>query len=152
MKRVRTSRDFPATVAEAEALWYDLDRWASFIDGFHHVEKRDADWPRQGSAIVWQSFPGGRGRVLEQVTGYAPRDGQTVEVDDEQIIGTRRIRFHALEDGVRIELALEYALKDRSLIKVLAEPFFIRRALRDSLRRELARFGHELEADRALAS
>ena len=151
MKSIRTSRDFETTVAEAEALWYDLDRWPSFVDGFHHVEKRDPDWPRQGSSIVWQSFPGGRGRVLEQVTGYAPRDGQTLEIDDDQIIGTRRVRFHQLDDGVRIELALDYELKDRSLIKVVAEPFFIRRAMRDSLRRELVRYGRELEADRTLA-
>ena len=150
MRSIRTSRDFAAGVPEAEALWYDLDRWASFIDGFHHIEKRDGDWPRQGSSIVWRSFPGGRGRVLEHVTGYAARDGQTLEVDDDQILGTRRVRFQALEDGVRIELALDYELKDRSLIKVLAEPIFIRRAMRDSLRRELARFGRELEADRAL--
>jgi uncharacterized membrane protein len=152
VKSIRTSRDFAVPVAEAEALWYDLDRWPAFIDGFHHIEKRDGDWPRQGSSIAWQSFPGGRGRVLEQVTGYAPRDGQTAEIDDDEILGTRRVRFQAREDGVRIELALEYELKDRSLIKVIAEPFFIRRAMRDSLRRELTRFGRELEADRALAS
>jgi hypothetical protein len=148
---IRTSRDYEGTVADAEALWYDLDRWASFVDGFHHVEKVEGDWPHPGSAVIWQSFPAGRGRVLEQVTGYAPGDGQALEIDDEQLLGTRRVRFAALEDGVRIELSLAYALKEGGPVKAVADLLFIRRALRDSLRRELLRFGRELEADRGLA-
>jgi hypothetical protein len=147
---VRTSRDYEGPVSAAEVLWYDLDRWPSFIDGFHHVEKVDGDWPHPGAAVIWQSFPAGRGRVLEHVTGYVPRDGQTLEIDDEKLLGTRRVRFAALEDGVRVELSLTYALKERGPLKALADVLFIRRALRDSLRRELLKFGRELEADRAL--
>jgi hypothetical protein len=150
VRTVRTSRDYEGAVSAAEALWYDLDRWASFVDGFHHVVKVEGDWPHPGAVVVWQSFPAGRGRVLEQVTSYAARDGQTLEVDDEQLLGTRRVRFAALEDGVRIELSLAYELKERGLFKTLADLLFIRRAMRDSLRRELVRFGHELEAERAL--
>jgi hypothetical protein len=137
-------------VSEAEALWYDLDRWAGFIDGFHHVDKREGDWPHPGAIVIWHSFPGGRGRVLERVTAYAPRDGQTLEIEDADVTGTRRVQFAALQDGVRVELSIDYELKDRSLPKRLADLAFIRRAFRDSLRRELARFGAELEADRAL--
>jgi hypothetical protein len=148
--KVRTTRDYDGSVSEAEALWYDLDRWAGFVDGFHHVDKQEGDWPHPGSVVIWHSFPGGRGRVLERVTSYAPRDGQTLEIEDADVIGTRRVQFAALPDGVRIALSVEYELKDRSPGKRLADVFFIRRAFRDSLRRELARFGAELETDRAL--
>jgi hypothetical protein len=150
VRTVRTSRDYDATTAEAEALWYDLARWPAFVDGFHHLDKQDGDWPHPGAVLIWQSFPGGRGRVMERVTGYAPGDGVTAEVEDEQLVGTRRVRFSALQDGVRIELSLAYELKERNTLTPLTDLFFIRRALRDSLRRELARFGTELEGDRSL--
>jgi hypothetical protein len=147
---VRTSRDYPGRIAEAEELWYDLDRWAAFIDGFHHIDKREGDWPHADAVVIWQSFPGGRGRVLERVTSYTPREGQTLEVEDEKLLGTRRVRFAALEDGVRIELSLDYELKERHALTRLTDLFFIRRAMRDSLRRELARFGSELQTEREL--
>jgi hypothetical protein len=150
MPKVRTTRDYDGLVSEAEALWYDLDRWAGFVDDFHHVDKQEGEWPHPGSVVIWHSFPGGRGRVLERVTSYVPRDGQTLEIEDEDVTGTRRVRFAALPDGVRVELLVEYQLKDRSPGKRLADLFFIRRAFRDSLRRELARFGAELQSDRAL--
>jgi hypothetical protein len=150
VKTVRTSRDYEGTVAAAEALWYDLARWPSFVDGFHHLDKQEGDWPHPGAVLIWQSFPSGRGRVMERVTGYAPGDGLIAEVEDEQLVGTRRVRFSALEDGVRIDLSLAYELKEAGTVKGLADVFFIRRAMRDSLRRELARFGTELEADRDL--
>ena len=148
MTTVRTSRDYPGRIVEAEELWYDLDRWASFIDGFHHVDKREGEWPHPGAVVIWQSFPGGRGRVLERVTSYVPREGQTLDVEDEKLLGTRRVKFAALQDGVRIELSLDYELKDRNAFTPLTDLFFIRRAMRDSLRRELARFGRELQTDR----
>jgi hypothetical protein len=150
MAKVRISRDYEGSVSEAEALWYDVDRWAGFIDGFHHVDKQEGEWPHPGALVIWHSFPGGRGRVLEHVTSYAPRDGQTLEIEDEQVTGTRRVQFAALQGGVRVELSVAYELKDRSPAKRLADLFFIRRAFRDSLRRELVRFGTELESDRAL--
>jgi hypothetical protein len=30
---------------EAEQLWYDPSRWASWIDGFGHLSKLEGDWP-----------------------------------------------------------------------------------------------------------
>jgi Polyketide cyclase / dehydrase and lipid transport len=147
---VRTSRDYPGRIADAEALWYDLGRWAAFIDGFHHIDKREGDWPHADAVVIWQSFPGGRGRVLERVTSYTPREGQTLEVEDEKLLGTRRVKFAALQDGVRIELSLDYELKERNALTRLTDVFFIRRAMRDSLRRELARFGSELQTEREL--
>ena len=63
--------------SEAEALWYDTSRWPTFVDGFAHVVNKEGDWPAAPSTLVWQSTPAGRGRVLERVTEYEPRLGQT---------------------------------------------------------------------------
>ena len=46
---------------------------------------------------------------------------------------------------MEITLQLEYELKDRSLLAWMADPLFIRRAMRTSLAGTLARFGAELE-------
>ncbi len=78
MGRVRVSILVPALASEAEELWYDTTRWATFIDGLHHIARLEGDWPRAGARVLWDSSPGGRGRVQERVTAYAAREGQTV--------------------------------------------------------------------------
>ena len=37
MGRARATIDLPVQVSAAEALWYDVQRWATFVDGFGHV-------------------------------------------------------------------------------------------------------------------
>jgi hypothetical protein len=64
--------------------------------------------------------------------------------------GTQRVAFTPLEDGVEVTLALDYQLKQGSIVRPLLDILFIRRALRDSLRRTLARFDRELEEERRL--
>ena len=44
-------------------------------------------------------------------------------------------------------LTLDYELKNRRFLTPLADLLFIRRELGDSLRRTLARFGHERRAE-----
>ena len=46
-----------------------------------------------------------------------------------------------------MSLTLEYTLKDRTPLTPILDLVFIRRALRDSLQRTLARFGHERRAE-----
>jgi hypothetical protein len=46
-----------------------------------------------------------------------------------------------------VSLTLEYTLKERNLITPIVDLLFIRRALRDSLRRTVTRFGHERRAE-----
>lgn len=150
MGRVRVSVDVPGPILGAEELWYDRDRWSSFIDGFGHVARIDAGWPAEGATLVWDSRPGGRGRVVERSVAYEVRSGQTAEVEDERLRGTQTIGFAALEDGVEVTLALEYQLKDSGPLRAVVDVLFIRRALGDSLRRTLARFARELAADREL--
>src|SRR3954452_436838 len=94
----------PGRISDAEALWDDLSRWPSFIDGFHHASGDHGDWPASGS-LAWDSVPGGRGRVVETVESYEARVGQTVHVEDEKISGRQTVAFTALpEDRVRVTL------------------------------------------------
>jgi polyketide cyclase/dehydrase/lipid transport protein len=142
--RVSAAVTVPGRVAEAEELWYDPHRWAAWIDGFGHVAKLEGEWPQTGARLLWDSRPQGRGRVAEKVLAYEPRGGQTVDVEDERLNGTQTVSFEPEGDHVRVSLTLQYRLKQRNPIVDL---LFIRRALRDSLQRTLARFGHELRAE-----
>jgi hypothetical protein len=49
-----------------------------------------------------------------------------------------------------VALELEYELKGANVFTPLTDALFIRRALRESLRRSLSRFAYELRADREL--
>jgi hypothetical protein len=82
--------------------------------------------------------------VVERVVSYVPGRGQTLEVEDDSILGRQSVAFFELDGGVRVELALEYALKRRTILTPLLDVFFIRRAMKDSLSTTLAGFGVEL--------
>jgi hypothetical protein len=148
MGRVRASIEIAALASEAEALWYDSGRWPTFIDGLHHIARVDGDWPHAGARVLWDSNPGGRGRVQERVTAYAAREGQTLEVEDEKISGTQRVTFTPTERGVTVALELRYELKDAKPGMPIFDLLFIRRPQRDSLVRTLRRFRTELTAER----
>ncbi len=154
MGRVSARIDVPGQASDAEALWYDHRRWPAFVDGLKHVARVDGDWPRAGAKVVWDSWPGGRGRVLEAVRGYEPRAGQSVDVEDERIRGTQRVAFSPHHDGVTVSLELEYELKDPRMRFAPFDLVFVRRPQRESLQRTLRRFAAELrdERDPALAT
>lgn len=138
-------------ISEAEALWYDTSRWPVIVDGFHHVASGQEDWPESGT-LVWDSTPGGRGRVLERVVRYEPRVGQTVEVEDETITGTQTVSFAAAAgDRVEVGLELEYRLKRRQggPLSPVIDAIFIRPRQREALSRTLTRFARELASDQA---
>jgi hypothetical protein len=137
----------PGRVVEAEELWYDPHRWAAWIDGFGHVAKLEGEWPHEGARLLWDSRPSGRGRVDERVTRYEARSGQTLAVEDQRLTGTQQVTFEPEGDQVHVSLTLEYRLKERSPITPIVDVLFIRRALRASLQRTLARFGHERRAE-----
>jgi len=146
MGRARAAIEVAGGVEDAEALWYDLQRWPTFIDGFGHVVRRDDGWPATGATLVWDSTPAGRGRVVERVTAQVAGQGQTAEVEDPRLAGTQVVAFTALEDGVGVTLSLDYRLKQGiPVLRTLIDALFIGRAMRDALRRTLVRFARELE-------
>ena len=72
MRRASARTELPLTPAEALALWSNVERWPSFVEGFaRRLELADA-WPDPGSRVVWESTPDGRGRVTERVTENGP--------------------------------------------------------------------------------
>jgi hypothetical protein len=149
MRVVRVARRFPGSVHEAEKLWYDTSRWATWIDGLSHVAKVDGPWPESGAKVIWDSHPAGRGRVAERVVAYEALAGQALDVEDRSIRGRQTIVFTPADSKVDVELALEYEIKNRSILTPLIDLLFIRRAMASSLGGTLTRFGVELAAERA---
>jgi hypothetical protein len=148
MGKARATIDLPVQVSAAEALWYDTSRWPVFVDGFGHVAKLEGDWPREGARVVWDSVPAGRGRVVETVTSYEVRVGQTVAVEDEQITGAQIVSFAPLGDGrSRMGLELSWRHKHPNALTPVVDVLFVRRAFAESLRRTLARFSRELRVE-----
>jgi hypothetical protein len=133
MSRITVSARVPGTVEDARDLWFDPRRWPSFVDGFGHVVRQDPEWPRAG-ALVWQSTPHGRGRVIEHADGT---------VEDERLVGRQEVEFVPAPDGVDVVVRLEYRLRERTPLTPLVDRLFIRRAVRDALARTLRRYAIE---------
>jgi hypothetical protein len=150
MTRVVVNTVVPGRIVEAEELWYDVNRWPNFVDGYSHVVQRDEGWPREG-VLIWDSTPHGRGRVLERVQRHEVRAGQSVAVEDERLRGVQSVAF-AAGDGetTTVTLALEYELKERNPLTPLVDALFIRRSVRESLQRTLSRFARERRGDAEL--
>ena len=150
MGKVRVSIDLPGQISAAEALWYDLQRWPGFVDGFGHVRKVEGDWPRTGARVQWVSTPDGRGLVSERVTHYEVRAGQTVDIEDPRITGHQSVAFAPRDGGCRLTVELRYRLKSANPFMQVVDVLFVRRAFADATRRTLGRFKRELAGDLAL--
>jgi hypothetical protein len=149
MGKVSAQIEVPGLASAAEDLWYDTSRWPTFVVGLAHVAKVEGDWPKVGSRVIWDANPGGRGRVVEVVTAYEARSGQTVIVEDEKIRGTQSIAFAPKEGGgVELTLSLDYTVKQEAGVPFFVDLVFVRRPMRDSLRRTLSRFAREVRAAR----
>jgi hypothetical protein len=141
-----------ASVAEAEALWYALERRPTFIDGFARLDVAEGGWPQPAGRIVWSSPPSGRGRVVERVTAHEPGASQAASVEDGGMWATQTVRFAARGEACEITLELDYRLKREGVAGVLADVIYFRRRLRASIERTLTRFAIELAAERELHS
>jgi uncharacterized membrane protein len=142
--RVRQSVDVPAPAGAAETLWLDTDRWPSFIDGFGHVARRTEDWPAPGASVMWDSPPGGRGRVLETVTLRDPGLAVTTTFEDQRVKGEQRASFTPVDGGgTRVVVEVDYDVKPGSGVPKVVDFLFVRRAMSDALRRTLTRYRAE---------
>lgn len=151
MRRITATAIAPGPVADAERLWFDLDRWASFIDGFAAVAQRDPEWPGEGATLVWRSTPHGRGEVHEQVTAHTPGSSQTVEFHDNRLTGTQHVAFQPHGEHTRVTLTMEYRIEDANAMTPFVDLLFVRRALRDALQRSVTRFARERQAEITLS-
>jgi uncharacterized membrane protein len=148
---VREAVVVPLVPARAFALWADLTRWPTFIDGFARVERVDDGWPAEGAKLIWQSTPDGRGRVTERVTASEPGVVLATQVFEEQLTGVQTTSFEAdEEEGTLVELELDYELTSGGALRGLTDVLFIRRAQRDALVRTLRRFATEAAEEASL--
>ncbi len=134
---------------EAEQLWHDRSRWASWIDGFGGLSKLEGEWPLAGARRVWTMRVGSptasRGLIAERVSSYAAGDGQVLTFEDERVTGVQRVRFET--DGVRTRITVTMELETKTALAP-ARKWWLRRQLRGALNRSLARFSYELAAER----
>ena len=145
MRRVSASALAPGSVSEAEALWFDTDRWASFVDGFAAVVSKDAGWPDSG-ALVWRSTPHGRGTVHERTL-----ERGAVEFHDDKLTGKQRVTFEPHGEHTRVTLVMEYRIEDPNPLTPMVDLLFVRRAMKDALQRTVVRFARERQGDLALS-
>jgi hypothetical protein len=134
---------------EAMRLWTDVSRWPSFVEGFARRLELSPEWPAKGARVVWESNPDGRGRVTETVVESEARVF-TTQVFEEQLMGTQTFQVAPAGGGSEVALALDYELAKWGPLRGVADAIFIRRALRDSLRRTLFRFEVEAEDEAQL--
>jgi hypothetical protein len=149
MRTARAEGEVQLAPEAALRLWTELSRWPTFVEGFARVIEVDPKWPGEGSRVVWESIPSGRGRVTEKVVEGDPGQFATMVFED-RLSGRQTLRAIESEGGARVELMLEYALTSYGPLGPLADAIFIRRALRDSLRRTVARFEVEAEEEAGL--
>ena len=79
-------------------LWTDLSRWPTFVEGFARVVEVDPGWPGEGSRVIWESIPSGRGRVTEKVIENAPGEFATMVFED-RLSGKQALRAIESEGG-----------------------------------------------------
>ena len=150
MRTAQAQADLVLTPEAALRLWTDVDRWPSFVEGFARPVDRTPEWPHAGARLVWESSPAGRGRVTEKVMEAEGPDRFVTQVFEERLHGVQTFRVVESEGGSRAELALEYELTKYGPLSAVADVIFIRRAIRDSLRRTLSRFAVEAEEEAGL--
>jgi hypothetical protein len=150
MRTARAACEVVMTPEAALRLWTDVRRWSTFVEGFARVLEHDGGWPAEGSRVVWESVPAGRGRVTEKVIEGPASDHFATMVFEDRLAGRQVFRAAESAGGARVELSLEYTLTKYGPLGTVADAIFIRRAVRDSLERTLARFAVEAEEEAGL--
>jgi len=148
MPRIRAHTLVPGPVSAAEALWHDLRRWPSFVDGLARIDRTEGSWPEPGARVVWSGPPGGRTRAVERSERLVVREGHVVAVEDEEALGTRTVAFAPDRDGlVRVTLELDLTAKPGTGRAAAFSGLLLGRRRRQGLERTLARFRIERMSD-----
>ena len=148
-RTARAGAVVPLAPEGALALWTNVDRWATFVEGFTRKLEQSPEWPGEGARVVWESGPGGRGTVTEKVLDHGTGRFET-RVSEQALQGRQAFIVSEDADGSRVELTLEYELTKYGPLRAVADVLFIRRAQRDALRRTLRRFVVEAEEEAGL--
>ena len=150
MRTARARARVALEPADALALWTNVERWATFVEGFGHVRELSGRWPEEGERVVWESRPGGRGTVTEKIVERRPDRFATL-VFEEALMGRQMLRVAPADGGgAEVELTLEYTLSRWGPLSGLADLLFIRRRQDEALARTLRRFAVEGEEEAGL--
>jgi hypothetical protein len=106
------------------------------------------DWPKEGSRVIWESGPAGRGQVSERVIDYVPLERLVVFIEDSLMEGVQQVSFEPASGGVDVELCLKYKIKRRTPLTPLIDRVFVRGPMTVSLSKTLGRFGGVLADSR----
>ena len=156
MSKAEATVEIEAPLAEVWDLYFDRDRWPSWVDGFASVVS-SAGYPDGGGTLTWRSTPAGRGEVRERVVAHEPRSLHRIEYRDPGSQGTLETTFEMLpaaaaETGrrTRVTQRLDYRVTSGGPLAPITDFLFIRGQMRGSLERSLADL--RMEAERTGAS
>ena len=150
MSEVEARVEIPAPLADVWDLYFDPDRWRSWVDGFARVLEVSPDYPEVGGRLVWESTPPGRGRVEERVLAHEERRLHAVAFRDPATEGELTVRFEmapAREGSERLTVVTQkqdYRLTEGGPLAGLTDRLFIRSQMRGSLERSLLELRGEL--------
>jgi hypothetical protein len=141
MKVVRAVGVVEAPGIEAEQLWLDRSRWASWLEGFSHLVTLDDGWPVDGRRV----YDGPRGRVLEKILRHTAGSGYAATIEDARMTGVITVTFET--DNVRTRITVELDVEPKEQLAP-GRRWWLRRKLREEWETSLRRFGYELAAER----
>ena len=141
MKPVRSVTVVEAPGIEAEQLWFDPSRWASWLQGFAHLVSLDDGWPVDGRRI----YDGPRGRVQEQIMRYTAGSGYSSTIEDPHVSGVINVTFET--DNVRTRITVELDVEPKEKLAP-GRRWWLRRKLGQEWALTLQRFAYELAAER----
>lgn len=145
MRAVEHSILVEASLAETWDHFFDQRGWRAWVEGFDVVLASEGDYPQSGGTLRWRSAPAGRGEVLERVIGHEHRRCHRIAFEDPTMAGELETRFAIEGHATRVSQRLTYKLRQRGFVAALAAVFFVRSQLRNSIKRTLAAFKHEVE-------
>ena len=156
MAEVDTSVEIAAPLADVWELYFDPERWGSWVDGFSSVTSSEG-YPETAGVLRWTSTPVGRGAVSERVLEHEPRRLHRVEFTDPGAEGELEVRFEMVPGGeadrrTKVTQRVSYRLSSGGPLRGVTDRFFIRPQMRGSLERSLAGLRAEAEAGASSSS
>jgi len=140
MATVEAAVEIAAPPADVWELYFDRDRWPSWVDGFAAAVDADG-YPEAGGRLTWRSTAAGRGEVRELVEAHEPRTLHRTSFEDPESKGTLETRFEIVagpEPATRVTQRLAYELRGGGPLARVTDVIFIRTQMRRSLERSLA--------------
>lgn len=146
MAEVGSGELIEASLKDVWEVFFDPERWPSWVDGFAEVVSISDGYPTEGGALRWRSIPAGRGEVSEKVLEHEPRRLHRISFGDPESEGELATSFEIQGDRVAVERTMRYRILHPGLLGPLTDVFFVRRQVVAAVERELSHLKQEAEA------